>query len=145
MHDLNSVLLSALATIVTAAVTAALGFVSSWLASKSKTNRLARVTARVWDVFSSVTAAAVMSPRFKEILADGKVTAEERKEAIVFILAEGKKALGAQGIDDVADVLKIGTAAVEPYLVGLIERALGNFANPNVSNAPQTALVAPGS
>jgi hypothetical protein len=79
----------------------------------------------------------------RNALADGKIDARELSELRALALNQVKLSLGQSGIDDISDVLKIGAKEVEPYLAGLIERALGNFLSPTVSNAPGAALAGP--
>ena len=99
-----------------------------WLSARAQANKLALVGERLWAVASGIVAhvGVGMKPKFASMMADGKINAAEAHELKAEAMRLIKEGLGVHGLAEVRKVFGLETgAALDVFLSGLVERALG--------------------
>jgi hypothetical protein len=115
------------ASLVGLGVLAAMALLAKWLGEKAKDSKAARVALNVWELAQAVVAHVEVHirPTIREVLADGKLTADEGKRVKAEALKLLREALGEHGLKELKGALGLFGPQVEVYLSGVIERALG--------------------
>lgn len=86
---------------------------------------IAAVGARVGKLALNIVAdlEATLRPVLKDVTSDGKLTLEEARRIKGTALNDLKRALGAEGLEQVVQVIGIERPAIDQYLSGEIETA----------------------
>jgi hypothetical protein len=142
-HQLIEAGLALAGLVITALAGIVSGFVTKWLSSRAQSNDIARVAFKVWEKTQNVVAHLAVhgGAELRQVLSDGKVTAEEGKLLKDRGMALLLEQLGPGGLDEIRDVLGVGADQLAVFLSGLIERALTVYKAPTISSAPDGSLL----
>jgi hypothetical protein len=119
-------LLGAAALAVSAGVVWALLALKRYLDTRTSIGAAYAVSAKLAEVAHAVVADVVqgMGEEFRQALADGRVTPEERKRLLERAIALGKVSLSAHGLGSVEKVFGVALAGAEAIVSGAITRAV---------------------
>ncbi len=118
-----------------------------WLKAQTSSTQLQLVTDRVEHLAQAVVAdlEVTLAAQVREAAADGRITGVEAEKLRAVALERMRGVLAEQGMQEVQGVLGLGTAAVDTYLRGILERAVSNLPMakrplPPLAGAPLRAI-----
>ena len=109
---------------LTGASAVAAALLTAYLRRQAQASKWNLALLRLWELVQSTVAQAeaVTRPTLGRMLADGRLSPEERKQLKAEVLQAVMSALGEQGVKQLQAIF--GTGAVTSYVSGLIERAV---------------------
>lgn len=132
MEDLGWRIMEWAAPIVAAVVVWALGMLARWLAGRTRNEALLALIAQVQDAVGGAVRETQQTfvAALKEARSDGKLTDEEKKQALDAALATAKKVLGEKGLAALRSATGASAEEVDKLLKARIEAAVHDLRRP---------------
>ena len=144
MEDLLNTGLVLFGDALLAALAVGAGFLTKWIATKIKNERVAAIIGRVDDVVMKVVR-SVFQSYVKEIKRgneDGKLTKQEKMIARDSAISEAKSYLGLKGLNELRWLLAGTVGSVDDYIGTVVEAAVVHSKNTGRSGGAKTETAA---